>query len=89
MLQSLTIKIKLEIISFWLTHIYLPRIAKKYPEYFTQAINDVCFDKKAIKIMHARYIDGLTFKEIPDIVHVEERQVYRIHQKVIRSFIHI
>ena len=54
-----------------------------------QMLEDMCLDKKAIKIMQARYIDRLTFKEIPDIVHVEERQVYRIHQNVIREFIHI
>ena len=80
--------VKDKIIALWL-HFWLKRIAKKYPDFFMQMLEDLDLNKKAIKIMKARYIDRLTFKEIPDIVHVEERQVYRIHQKAIRSFIHI
>lgn len=80
--------VKHKIIALWL-HFWLKRIARKYPDFFMQMLEDMCLDKKAIKIMQARYIDRLTFKEIPDIVHVEERQVYRIHQNVIREFIHI
>lgn len=80
--------VKDKIVSLWL-HLWLKRIAKKYPDFFLQMLDDLCLDKKAVKIMKARYIDRLTFKEIPDIVFLEERQVYRIHQKVINKFIHL
>lgn len=77
-----------KIIALWL-HLWLKRIAKKYPDFFMQMLDDLDLDKKAVKIMKARYVDRLTFKQIPDIVYVDERQVYRIHQKVIKKFIHI
>lgn len=80
--------VKDKIISLWL-HLWLKRIAKKYPDFFLQMLEDLYLDKKAVKIMKARYIDRLTFKEIPDIVFLEERQVYRIHQKVINKLIHL
>lgn len=80
--------VKDKIIALWL-HLWLKRIAKKYPDFFMQMLDDLDLDKKAVKIMKARYVDRLTFKQIPDIVYVDERQVYRIHQKVIKKFIHI
>ena len=33
--------VKAKAVSFWLTHCYLRRIAKRYPEYFEKQINDL------------------------------------------------
>ena len=42
---------KRKIVSYWLTHIFLRRIAKRYPEYFMRWIKDLTDDATARKIM--------------------------------------
>ena len=79
---------KAKIIALWL-HIWLKRIAKYYPEFFIQIIDDVVDNDKGKLIMHARYIDNLKFKQIPDVVHLELRQVYKIHQKIIDELVNL
>ena len=71
-----------KIIALWL-HIWLKRVAKRFPDFFEQILTDVIDDDKARAVMRARYLQRLKFKQIPDIVHVELRQVYKIHQEVI------
>ena len=80
--------VKNKIIALWL-HIWLKRIAKRYPEFFTQMIDDIVDSDKGKLIMHARYIQRLKFKQIPDLVHLELRQVYKIHQEIIKHIINI
>lgn len=80
--------IKKKIISLWL-HIWLKRIAKRYPKFFEEMINDLVDSDKGIKIMCARYIQRLKFKQIPDLVNLEERQVYKIHKEIIDRIINI
>ena len=75
---------KASIIALWL-HIWLKRIAKRYPEFFNQMLDDV----KAKVIMRARYINRMKFKQIPDVANVELRQVYKIHQDVINILINL
>lgn len=77
-----------KILSLWL-HIWLKRIAKKYPQFFLQMIDDVVDSDKGKTIMLARYIDKLKFKQITDLVHLEERQVYKIHQNIIRHIMRL
>lgn len=79
---------KRKIISIWL-YFWLKRIAKKYPDFFLQMLDDVVDSDKGKKIMIARYIDRLKFKQIPDLVNLEERQVYKIHQNIIKHIINI
>lgn len=79
---------KAKIIALWL-HIWLKRIAKRYPDLFRQIIDDVVDSDKGKLIMHARYIDKLKFKQIPDVVHLELRQVYKIHQKIIDELVNL
>lgn len=77
-----------KILSLWL-HIWLKRIAKKYPQFFLQMIDDVVDSDKGKIIMLARYIDRLKFKQITELVHLEERQVYKIHQNIIRHIMRL
>lgn len=63
-------------------------MAKHYPDYFQKLILDIA-DKRSYKIMKLRYKDELKFKQIPELVYLEERQVYKIHQKVIDKLITI
>ncbi|MBQ8677252.1 MAG: hypothetical protein IJ529_02140 [Alphaproteobacteria bacterium] len=80
--------VKVKIIALWL-HIWLKRIAKRYPDFFQRMINDIVDSDKGRIIMHARYVQRLKFKEIPEIVHLEERQVYKIHQQIISKLINL
>lgn len=80
--------VKDKVISLWL-HIWLKRIAKRYPDFFLRMIDDVVDSDKGKKIMIARYIEKKKFKQIPEIVNVEERQVYKIHQQIIDELINI
>lgn len=73
-------------ISLWL-HLFLKRMAKKFPDIFITFMSEYCDDKRALHLMELRYIKGLKFKQIPEYIHVEERQIYKIHQKVIDNII--
>lgn len=81
-------QLKHKIISLWL-HLWLKRIARKYPDFFMNMMTDVCYDDKSKEIMFLRYKKELKFKQIPKMVNLEERQVYKIHQKVIKKLITI
>lgn len=79
-------RVKVKIIALWL-HIWLKRIAKRYPDFFENMLADVVDSEKGKKIMRARYIQRLKFKQIPDVVNLEERQIYKIHQEIIEHII--
>ena len=81
-------KLSDKIVALWL-HFWLKRIAKKYPDFFDQMLSDLLLSPKEKAIMKARYRDGFKFKQIPEIVNVELRQVHRIHQAVINKIIHL
>ena len=48
-------KIKYEIISFWLRHVFLRRIGKRYPEFFNCWVKELTDSEPARKIMALRY----------------------------------
>lgn len=81
-------KLSDKIVALWL-HFWLKRIAKKYPDFFDKMLSDLLLSSKEKAIMKARYRDGLKFKQIPELVNVELRQVQRIHQNVISKIIHL
>ena len=57
-------KAKRDIVAFWLTHGFLRRIAKRYPEYFIKWMNDLTDNKNSLKVMKFRYIDNLKFEAV-------------------------
>lgn len=77
--------VKYKIISFWLTHIFLRRIGKRYPEYFTEFITDITDDKTARKIMVMRYVgdNPMKFEAIACELNISPRRVFEKHKKVI------
>ena len=77
-----------KIIALWL-HLWLKRIAKRFPEFFEQLLTAVSVSDREAQIMRARYIHHLKFKQIPDVVNVELRQVYKIHQNIIDRLINL
>lgn len=54
-----------------------------------QILEDVVDSEKGKTIMKARYIERCKFKQIPGLVHLELRQVYKIHQDIIKHIIHL
>jgi hypothetical protein len=80
--------VKDKIISLWL-HLWLKRVAKKYPDFFMKMLDDIVDSDKGKTIMKARYIDRLKFKQISGLVNLEERQIYKIHQKIIKHLIRL
>ena len=81
--------VKHKIISFWLTHVFLRHIGKRYPEYFIQWIKDLTDDKQARDIMSLRYTmsDQYSFKEIAYVKNIAIRRVFEKHKKVIDRII--
>lgn len=80
--------VKDKIISLWL-HFWLKRVAKKYPDFFMKMLDDIVDSDKGKTIMKSRYIDRLKFKQISGLVNLEERQIYKIHQKIIKHLIRL
>ena len=82
-------KIKREMISFWLTHIFLRRIGKRYPKYFTSWMKDLTDDLTARKIMQMRYAEDpvLKFEAIAVTLGIAPRRVFEKHKKVIDRII--
>lgn len=81
--MKITLKIKRDIIAFWLTHDYLRRIGKRYPDYFRTMIYDLTDNINARKIMLFRYIDGLKFEAIAFEMNTDIRNVFSYHKKII------
>lgn len=73
-----------EIVKVWLI-LFLKRIGKKQPEFLMSLLNDLNISNKQIEIMKARYIDKLSWDNIPPIVHRELRTVYKLHKEVIQN----
>lgn len=70
-------------------HIWLKRVAKKYPDFFNKMLDDLLLTDNQVKIMKYRYLDGLKFKQITDKVFMEERSIHRLHKQVIDMIINI
>ena len=81
--------VKHKIVFFWLTHCFLRRIAKRYPEYFTQWVNEITDNRICRSIMALRYMgdDPLKFEAIAYEMNMDIRNVFSYHKKVIDKII--
>lgn len=81
--------VKNRIVSFWLTHSYLRRIGKKYPEHFEKQINDLTDNIICRKIMLMRYTGDTQkkFEVIAIDIGMDVRNVFSYHKKVIDKII--
>ena len=81
--------VKRKIISFWLTHIFLRQIGKRYPDYFKQWINDLTDDRVARLIMLLRYVgdEQMKFEAIAIKLRIAPRRVFEKHKKVVDHII--
>ena len=78
---------KRKVVFFWLTHDYLRRIAKRYPEYFEKRINDITDNRNARRVMKLRYIDNLKFEAVSYEMNTDIRNVFSYHKKVVDRII--
>lgn len=80
---------KHKVVAFWLTHCFLRRIAKRYPEYFEKWINDLTDNRNCRKIMRLRYMGDtqMKFEAIAFEMNTDVRNVFLYHKKVINLII--
>ena len=78
---------KRKVVFFWLTHDYLRRIAKRYPEYFEKRINDITDNRNERRVMKLRYIDNLKFEAVSYEMNTDIRNVFKYHKKVVDRII--
>lgn len=81
--------VKRKAVSFWLTHIFLRRIGKRYPDYFMRWIKDTTDDATARKIMFLRYVGDqpMKFEAIAYTLNIAPRRVFEKHKKVIDKLV--
>ena len=81
--------VKRKIIFFWLTHIFLRRIGKRYPDYFYRWICELTDDTKARSIMNLRYARETQekFEAIAIELNMPLRRVFERHKKVVNRII--
>lgn len=80
---------KHKVVAFWLTHCFLRRIAKRYPEYFEKWINDLTDNRNCRKIMRLRYMGDtqMKFEAIAFEMNMDTRNVFKYHKYVINLII--
>lgn len=89
--ESITSKLKHDIIYWWLTKGgFLRRIGKRYPEFFEKHfVNDVTDSPTERKIMIMRYAGEYKtkFEAIACVLGITERYVQELHKKVVDRII--
>ena len=81
--------VKCKIVSFWLTHIFLRRIGKRYPDFFKQWIAEITDSRVQRKIMTLRYTGDMPmkFEAIAIELNSTPRRVFEQHKKVINRLV--
>lgn len=75
------------IVRFWLTHHYLRKIGKRYPDFFKELIMDVTDSFSQQQVMKQRYVLGKKFETIALDMNMDVSYVFRLHKKVIDKLI--
>lgn len=79
--------VKRKVIFFWLTHSYLRRIGKRYPDHFKQLISDITDNHNQKSVMFQRYIENKKFEVIAIDMGVDVRYIFTLHKKVLEKII--
>lgn len=91
--------VKRKIISFWLAHFFIRRIAKRYPDFFKKWVCDITDNRLERKTVIFRYhgdeedknkpegVHPLKFYEIADKLHTVERNVFIYHKNFVDRLI--
>ena len=78
---------KRKVIFFWLTHDFLRRIAKRYPEYFEKWISDITDNRNCQMVMKLRYMDNMKFEAVSYEMNTDIRNVFAYHKKIVERII--
>ena len=81
--------VKHKIVYFWLTHIFLRRIGKRYPEFFKQWIYDHIENRIERKILMMRYTgeSQMKFSAIALELKLDESNMFKYHKRAIDRLI--
>lgn len=81
--------IKQKIIIFWLTHIFLRRIGKRYPEFFKQWIYDYVENTIERKILIMRYTGEtkMKFSAIALELKMDLSNLFKYHKRAVERLI--
>ena len=80
-------KIKNEVIRYWLTHYYLRKIGKRFPDFFIKLIDEVTDNYNEKRVMKERYVNGKKFEVISLDLNIDISYVFRLHRQVIEKLI--
>ena len=80
---------KRKIVYFWLTHDFLRRMGKRYPEWFKEWVTNSTDSSTATKIMRLRYTGERPLKceAIALELGITPRRVFQLHQNTVNAMI--
>lgn len=80
---------KRKIVYFWLTHIFLRRIGKRYPEFFKKWIYDYIENPTERKILIMRYTGDniMKFSAIAIELKMDESNMFKYHKRAVERLI--
>ena len=78
---------KNNILRLWLTHHYLRKIGKRFPDFFITLIDEVTDNVNEKRVMKQRYIEGKKFEIISFDTGIDLRYVFKLHRQVIDKLI--
>lgn len=81
--------IKHKIIYFWLTHFFLRRIGKRYPDFFKQWVFDNVENNTERKILILRYTGEtrMKFSAIAIELHLDESNMFKYHKRAVTALV--
>ena len=62
---------------------FLTMLGELCPDFVNKMIDEMHLSKRQAEIIRLRYISGLKFEAIPDLVHCELRNVFKLHKDYI------
>lgn len=77
------------VVRFWLTHHYLRKIGKRYPDFFKELIMDVTDSFSQQQVMKQRYILGKKFETIALDMNKDVSYIFRLHKQVIDKLVRL
>ena len=82
-------EVKRKIIYFWLTHFFLRRIGKRYPDFFKQWVTDNIENTIERKILIFRYTgeSQMKFSAIALELKLDESNLFKYHKRAVNSLI--
>lgn len=81
--------VKHKIIYFWLTHVFLRHIGKRYPDFFKQWITDYIENTTERKILIMRYTgeSRMKFSAIALELKLDESNMFKYHKRAVERLI--